>query len=326
VRTIRFGRTEAQIPAVSLGTWSYGGLNTAGKRSVGWRGHDEDKARDALVAAHAAGITHWDTADVYGDGRSEQLIGGVWKTVPRDEVFVATKVGWGPAEHGHAYHPKHIREQLETSLTNLGVEAVDLYYFHHANFGDDDAYLDDAVATVHTLRDEGKLRFVGLSDWFSEKIMKVIAKVDPDAVQPYRNVVNDTYASSGLKGWCDEHDVGVAFFSPIRHGLLLGKYAEPTTFEEGDFRANVPEFGDAEALDNYRAKRDALRERFGDSAQPVLRALLGALLADAPTGTVLLGQRNPEQVAAGADAGAALSAEDAAWVLELYADMRTEPE
>ncbi len=322
MRTIRFGRTERQVSVVSLGTWSYGGLNTAGKRSVGWSGHDENDARQALLDAHAAGINHWDTADVYGDGRSESLIGSVWTSVPRDEIFVATKVGWGPADHGHHYHPKQIREQFEGSLRRLGVETIDLYYFHRADFGTDNAYLDDAVALLRTFRDEGKLKHIGLSDWSSEKIMGCIERVDPDAVQPYRNVVADTYASSGLKAWVEKHDVGVAWFSPIRHGLLLGKYEQPTTFEEGDFRSNIPEFGDADALKAYRDNRDALAERFASLPQPVLGPLLGALSAGAPTSCSLLGQRNPKQVAAAAVADTELSADDAAWVMKLYAGLR----
>ena len=96
MRRLRFGRCEAEVSAVSLGTWAYGGANKVGQRSVGWSGHDDHAARAALRAAHAAGITHWDTADVYGNGRSEQLIGGIWGDVPRDEVFVASKVGWDP--------------------------------------------------------------------------------------------------------------------------------------------------------------------------------------------------------------------------------------
>ena len=93
---IRFGRTNVRVPAVSLGTWGHGGeLVTETGQSVGWSGHDDTQAKQALVAAWRNGITHWDTADVYGDGRAERLIGEVFEaTVPRKDIFLATKFGW----------------------------------------------------------------------------------------------------------------------------------------------------------------------------------------------------------------------------------------
>ncbi len=324
MRTIRFGRTERQLPAISVGTWSHGGPKTVGKQAVGWGGGDDRLATAALARAAEQGIVHWDTADVYGDGQAERLIGGLWDQVARDRIFLATKIGWDPGPHGHAYHPLQIRERLERSLRLLRTERVDLYYFHRCEFGPDDRYLDDAVALFRDLRDEGKIGHIGLSDWDLYKVVRYAERVEPDVVQPYRNVLDDTYAASGLKAWVEAHDAGVAFFSPLKHGLLLGKYERPTTFEEGDMRNRVPEFRDQELLDHLRRCRDQVTERFGDrTAQPVLQALLGALLADAPGACVLLGMRNPEQVDAAAGLGDLLSADEAEWVRALY---RARPE
>lgn len=323
MRTIRLGRTGVEVPAISVGTWSYGGLNTSGPASVGWSGHDPALAEAALREAHAHGLTHWDTADVYGNGRSEALIGRVLADLPRDELFLASKVGWDKGGHEVAYHPDLIREKLERSLANLGVEQLDLYYLHHCDFGPSDASLDDAVALLAELRDQGKFRFLGLSDWDSAKIVRCADRVDPDVIQPYRNVSADEYVSSGLKAWIDEHDAGVAFFSPIRHGLLLGKHEAPVEFPEGDFRRNVAGFGDAAVLETLRNKASELRARFGDQPSAVLRALLQALLSDAPTGCVLLGLRSPDQVRDALAAGEALSDEDSAFVRGLYEGVET---
>ena len=321
MRRIRLGRTNAEVPAISLGTWSYGGLNSVGPRSVGWRDHDDATVRQALRAAHEAGITHWDTADVYGDGRSEALLGGMWGDVPRDEIFLATKVGWDPGDHPRFYHPEQIRARVERSLKLLQTEAIDLYYLHHCDFGPDDQDLEPALEVIRGLKQEGKIRWIGLSDWADEKIVRVIDRVDPDVVQPYRNVIHDTYASSGLEAWIEAHDAGVCFFSPIRHGALLGKYEGPEAFPEGDFRQNVDLFQDAEALAQLRANAAWLREEFACDPQPVLNALLGAILADAPTGCALLGQRSPEQVAAAARADRPLSADEAQRVFARYAPL-----
>ena len=132
---------------------------------------------------------------------------------------------------------------------------------------------------MRRFRDEGKIRFIGLSDWDARKIMKFIDRVDPDAVQPFRNVIDDDYESSGLKAWVDAHDLGVAFFSPLKHGLLLGKYDEPQNFPEGDFRSAIPEFRDPKFLARMRYARGEMTRRFPDHPEPVLHALTGALLA-----------------------------------------------
>jgi len=320
MRTLRFGRTNAQVPAISLGTWGHGGPNTAEGTPVGWSGHDDGLARGALVEAHRQGITHWDTADAYGRGHAEELIGQVFaEGVPRNDIFLASKFGYQKGPSDHWYDPAFMRAQCEASLRNLQTDVIDLYYFHHCDFGPNDEYFDDALAAMRSFRAEGKIRFIGLSDWDARKIMKFVERADPDAVQPYRNLVDDDYESSGLKAWVDGHDLGVAFFSPLKHGVLLGKYEEPQTFPEGDFRRNIPEFGDPKFLARMRYARNEMTRRFTDQPEPVIHALTGALLAGNPTATVLLGQRNPKQVdAAVAGGGDVLSDADASWVRRVY--------
>ncbi len=320
MRMIRFGRTNVQVPAISLGTWGHGGPRVSESgASVGWTNNDDAQSKEALVAAYRAGITHLDTADVYGEGHAEELIGDVWGEVQREKIFLATKFGWSWGPANHPYDPKYMRERAERSLRLLRTDVIDLYYFHHCDFRE---YFDGALETMHRLRDEGKVRFIGLSDWESSKIMEYVDRVDPDVVQPYRNVVDDDYESSGLKTWVDAHDVGVAFFSPLKHGLLLGKYDEPVDYGKGDFRSNVEEFRSPEAIERYRRAAAEMRRKFADQREPVIHALTGALLADNPTACVLLGQRNPRQVASAASAGEALSREEAAWVRKMYASPR----
>jgi len=318
MRTIRFGRTEVRVPAISLGTWGHGGPNINEGASVGWSGHDDRLAREALVSAWRHGITHWDTADAYGNGHAEQLIGEVFGEVPRREIFLASKFGWVKGPSGHFYDPRFMRSQCERSLRSLRTDVLDLYYFHHCDFGPKGIYFDDALATMRELKAEGKVRFIGLSDWDASKIMRFIERVDPDVVQPYRNIVDDDYESSGLKQWVGQHDLGVAFFSPLKHGLLLGKYDAPRAFPQGDFRSGIPEFRDPKFIDRMQRARDQMIAHFHGFNEPVLYALTGALLAGNPTATVLLGQRNPKQVEAASVIGEPLTAEGAAWVRRAY--------
>lgn len=307
-----------EVSAVSLGTWGYSGPTMAGDVSVGWSGHDDQHAREALVEAHRRGINHWDTADVYGNGNAERLIGSVWDEVPREEIFLATKVGWDAGRFDHYYHPELMAAQLDKSLANLQTDVIDLYYFHHCDFGPNDEHRAAAIDTMRQFQKEGRIRFIGLSDWSAEKIVHNLETVDPDVVQPYRNVVNDDYEASGLAAAVSQRNLGVAFFSPLKHGLLLGKYEEPVSFPEGDVRERVAEFHDPAAISRYRAAAASLRDRYSGHPQPVLHALVGALLSDAPTACVLLGQRNRSQVDDAAEAGQPLPAEDAAFVRALY--------
>ncbi len=318
MKTVRFGRTGVDTPTVCLGTWGHGGASTVGGRPVGWFGTDDDEARKSLAEAHSAGITHWDTADVYGAGRAERLIGSSWNQVPRDEIFLSTKVGWDPGSHGRYYHPEQIRRQLESSLRNLRTDWIDLYFMHHCDFGVNGEYLDEAVDLLHTFRDAGKIRFIGLSDWKSEALLKYAGRVNPDVIQCYRNVVDDTYEVSGLKRWVEANDIGVAFFSPLKHALLLGVFEGPVTFGSGDHRGALSDFRDYGLISRLRTCRREIERRFPNRAEPILHALIGSLLADCQHACVVLGQRRPAHVKAAARVGEALSSEDARWVRQLY--------
>ena len=207
---------------------------------------------------------------------------------------------------------------MEKSLTNLQTECVDLMYLHHCNFGKNNEYFDDALDTIKRFQEEGKTRFLGLSDWDLYKIMKYIDKVNPDVVQPYRNVMDDSYISSGLKEWIDEKNAGVCFFSPIKHGLLTGKYDKPVKFGNGDFRSRISDFSDEKIIKLMQKNKNLLEEKFSDHPHPVMKGIIDSLLYDAPSGCVLLGQRNVDQVNIAITLGGILSKNDVEWIKSLY--------
>ena len=224
MRKITLGRTNEEVSAISLGTWAFGGASMSGKISVGWGGQDKSDSKRALLAAWEKGINHWDTADVYGDGKSESIIGEMWNDIPRKDIFLATKVGWDKGPFSNYYEPKHMVHNIERSLKNLKTDCVDLVYLHHCNFGKDGEYFDEALDVLTNFKNQGRLRFIGLSDWSNSRIMKYIEMCDPDVIQPYRNVMDDGYIKSGLCSYINKNNLGVCFFSPIKHGLLTGKY------------------------------------------------------------------------------------------------------
>ena len=315
---ITLGKTESSVSNISLGTWAYGGSSTSGNQSVGWADQADTDSKKALLKAHEVGINHWDTADVYGDGRSEGIIGGMWGDISRHDIFLATKVGWDMGTYSHWYHPKKMIQNMERSLKNLKTNCVDLMYFHHCNFGKNGEYFDEAMDVLLKFKRDGKTKFIGLSDWSDEKIMGYIHKVNPEVVQPYRNVMDSSYESSGLKEYIDSYNTGVCFFSPIKHGLLTGKYKSPPKFKKGDYRRNVEAFNSQEIIDKLLENRTKLEDRFKEHPQPVMHGLIAPLLEDAPTGCVLLGQRNIDQVIRASELGGIISKEDARWVKGIY--------
>lgn len=318
MRQIRLGNTNEMVSAVSLGTWSFGGENFSGNVSVGWAHQDDKDSRAVLLACWDNGIHHWDTADVYGDGRSEAMIGSMWNEIPRNKIFLATKVGWDQGSANHWYDPGEMRKNMERSLIKLKTDHVDLLYLHHCNFGKTGEFFDDALTVVKKFQEEGKTRFLGLSDWELHKIMKYIDRAKPDVVQPYRNIWDDTYASSGLQKYVEDHDLGVCFFSPLLHGLLTGKYSKPATFGAGDFRDRTEAFKDQKIIDKMQRNSDLLKQKFHDHPEPVLHGVVDVLLSDSKNSCVLLGQRNKQQAERAITLGEILDQADIHWIKKLY--------
>jgi len=319
MKKINLGRTNEKVSAISLGAWSHGKENNSGGSSVGWAGQSDLDSKKALLKAYTQGINHWDTADVYGDGHSENIIGSMWKEIPRKDIFLATKVGWDMGKYGYWYNPQYMKMKMEKSLLNLKTDCVDLMYLHHCNFGKSNETLDDAIEMILRFKEDGKTRFIGLSDWSSNRILMFIKKVDPDVVQPLYNVYDTEYETSGLKEYAKSNNIGVCYFSPIKHGILTGKYDSIVEFPDGDFRKNVKEFKDIDFINRMKSNKKEIENKFLDLHEnPILHALLGAILYDNPTACALLGQRNEKQASAAGLLGKNLTKEEALWVLSLY--------
>ena len=124
---------------------------------------------------------------------------------------------------------------------------------------------------------------------------------------------------SGLKNYVKLNNLGVCFFSPIKHGILTGKYNTVPDFPKGDFRKNVKEFKDISFIKKMKLNREKIEARFPNiKTEAIMHALLGAILYDNPTGCALLGQRNEDQAISASKLGKEMSKEDAIWVLSLY--------
>ncbi|GMK47788.1 oxidoreductase [Paenibacillus glycanilyticus] len=293
------GRSGLKVSEISLGCWAIGGPSWRDGEPVGWSGNDDNESLAGLRRAHELGINHLDTADVYGDGHSERVIGQFLKDVPRDSVVVASKVGWFRGTAPNAMQPVHIRHQLEQTLTNLGTDHVDLYYFHNTNFGPDDRYLEEAADTMRELQKEGKVRVIGQSAYSYADFMRVCPVTRPDVLQFHYNAFGNEFdrENTNLFRWAEEQNLGMVLFGPLAQGLLLDKFdpEHPPKFGEGDIRSTNQSYS-KERLLEIRRQLQPLKEHFGESTQDLVRAAIQFALAQSPNACVIPGFKNIRQV------------------------------
>lgn len=294
----KLGKSEIEVSEVSLGCWTMGGLNWVNGVPNGWANVDEKEISDAINFAIDHGVNHFDNADVYGNGRAERMLSRILGIRTNDFV-IATKVGWFPGTAAHAYEPKHIKHQCEQSLINLNREYIDIYYFHHGDFGNSDMYLEDAIEVMYKLREEGKIRLIGQSAYSHEDFVKLIPKVKPDVIQSFASAMDDRFLQDGspTRILLDKHQISFVAFGPLAQGILLGKYnaKNPPSFDAGDHRATVERFK-PEKLSKVEPKLEKLKVKFGSSNQELSRAALQYLLFYKQVGAVIPGFRNLEQV------------------------------
>ena len=306
MRYRELGQTGVKVSEISLGCWTMGGLNWVNGNPNGWADVDEAEVKRGIDYALDQGVNHFDNADVYGNGRAERMLSRVLGARTK-KVTIATKVGWFPGTAENAYEPAHIRHECEQSLINLKRDVIDLYYFHHGNFGPKDRYLDDAVDVMFKLRKEGKIRLIGQSAYSNEDFTRLVPKVKPDVLQSWANAMDDQFIRKGtpVRKLLDEKKMSFVAFSPLAQGILLGKFnaKKPPKFEAGDHRRGDKRFSGPE-LKKMEPKIKKLKERFGKEPKDLARAALQYLLAEPCVACVIPGFRNLDQVRmnlAGAD-------------------------
>lgn len=310
------GRTGRDVSVVGLGCWQLG---------ADW-GHVDE--RDALAVLHAAvdaGVTFFDTADVYGDGRSEQLIARFLADRPDAGVTVATKCGRRADPHVPAsFTPENLRAWIDRSRANLGVEQLDLVQLHCPPtpvFSSDEVFdaLDALVA-------EGALAAYGVSVETCDEALTAIARPNVASVQIILNAFRLKPLEKVLPT-AAEAGVGIIARVPLASGLLSGKYDETTTFGADDHRTynrhgEAFDVGETFSGVPYEVGVAAARELAGIVPAPVATAAFALRwIIDQPgVSTVIPGARNAEQARANAAAAAvtALTAEQQDAVRAIY--------
>jgi aryl-alcohol dehydrogenase-like predicted oxidoreductase len=233
MRDRRFGRTGWNVSEIGYGMWGMGG----------WTGSDDEESLRALDHAVAFGCTFFDTAWVYGNGRSESLLGRTLRQHPGARLTVATKIPpknmqW-PAKPessiAETYPPDHIREYTEKSLLNLGVGAIDLQQFHV--WSDHWAVDEQWQRAVRHLKDEGLVRAFGISvnRWQPTNVLRTLATGMIDSVQVVYNIF-DQAPEDELFPYCQEHDIAVIARVPFDEGSLTGTLTAESRWPQGDWR------------------------------------------------------------------------------------------
>jgi aryl-alcohol dehydrogenase-like predicted oxidoreductase len=223
-----------------------------------WYGQTDDG--ESIATIHRAlelGITFLDSADVYGQGRNEQLVGRAIAG-RRDEVVLATKFGNRWFDDGSRTidgSPEYVRSALDASLQRLGVDHVDLYYQHRV---DANTPIEETVGALAELVRAGKVKHIGLSEAGADTIRRAHAVHPITALQSeYSLWTRDP--EGAVLDTCRELGIGFVAYSPLGRGFLAGRFASPDELDEGDFRKNHPRF-QGDNLEHNRRIAEAVKE------------------------------------------------------------------
>lgn len=289
-QTVVLGRSGLEVTPICYGCWQMGGTF--------WGEQPRSALIEAVHAAVDCGINFFDTADAYGDGEAERILGEALRGVPRDKIVVATKVYHHFYEDGHR-HPDlsrdYVLEECEASLERLGLEYVDLYQAHA---WDPFTPIDETIEAFDMLVDAGKIRAYGVSNFSVEQLRTALRCGNVSTMQPYYNLL-EPKGETDLLPLCEAEDVGVLVYSPLLRGLLTGKFIGDETFE--DLRGRDARFKGA-AFKELIDKVEKLRPMAEERNVSITQLVLAATVAHPAIHCAIVGIKNADQIreAAGA--------------------------
>jgi aryl-alcohol dehydrogenase-like predicted oxidoreductase len=290
----RLGQTELRVSRVCFGTWQAGG---------DWGGIDNEEAEAAVRRALELGINFFDTAQAYGWGRSERLLGEALARElrsHREDVVIATKGGlrMKDGELGRDCSPEWLREGIEASLRELGTDYVDLYQLH---WPDLETPFEETAGALEEFVQEGKARYIGVSNFTAQQIAAFQRTRGIDTLQPPYHIFRRDIEHEILP-YCREHGIGVLVYSPLAHGLLTGKFDEDTEFGEDDWRSGSQVFQGDEFGRNLSIVRE-LDRYAGERGWTVAQLAIAWVLSTPGVDVAIVGARNPGQIEGTAPAG-----------------------
>ena len=225
------GGTGLRVSEIGFGAWGIGG---SANGAVAYGPTDDDESKRALRGAYDAGVTFFDTADFYGFGHSEEVLGSALADV-RSEVLFATKVGMLDATGAQDFSPAYIRRAVDASLRRLGTGYIDLYQLHSppVSLIEQDA---GVMSCLEDLQREGKIRAFGVSVRSPEEGLAAVRRLGVKCIQVNFNLLDQRAFENGLFDLCTERGVGVVVRTPLCFGFLTGQYSASDRFDPADHR------------------------------------------------------------------------------------------
>jgi aryl-alcohol dehydrogenase-like predicted oxidoreductase len=312
----KLGKTDLDISVVTFGAWAAGGWM--------WGGTERSDAVKAIRASYDLGVTSIDTAPIYGQGTSEEIVGEAIKGIPRDQVQILTKYGmrWDIKKGDLAFKSKDnngkdigiykysgkesIVKECEDSLKRLGTDYIDLYQIH---WPDNTTPIEETMKAVEQLIKQGKVRYAGVCNYNAEQMAEAEKYISLASNQvPYSMVKRDI--EEDVVPYCLQNHKGILAYSPLERGLLTGKMKPGYQFAKGDHRASVHYYKD-ENLIRTNAFLEQIKP-IADAKGITLGQLVILWTLEQPGITIaLVGARNAQQAIQNAKAtDAHLSAEE----------------
>jgi aryl-alcohol dehydrogenase-like predicted oxidoreductase len=297
MRTRRLGNTDLELTVIGLGTWAIGG-----PWQFGWGPQDDADSIRTILAAMDGGINWIDTAPIYGCGHSETIVGLALREIS-EKPLVATKCSllWNDKrEKVNCLDHDSIIKECEDSLKRLGVEVIDLYQMH---WPQPEAQLEEGWEAMATLVQQGKVRYIGVSNFSLEQLQRVAAIHPVTSLQPpYSMLRRDIEAE--LIPYCGKNNIGIVAYSPMQKGLLTGKFSKEhlATLAPDDHRLNDPNFS-GEQFEKNLAIVESLKSIAGRNGKTVAQLAIAWALRKEEVTAAIVGARKQSQIEETVQAG-----------------------
>ena len=298
MRTRQLGNSELELTVVGLGCWAMG----SGGWEFGWGPQDDADSISTIIKAVEMGVNWIDTAAIYGLGHSEKVVGKAIKELG-EKPIVATKCGisWDSSGNINRHLDRErVRKDIEASLRRLDIEPIDLYQIHWP-FPDEN--IEQAWEEMAKLVEEGKVRFIGVSNFSVEQLERIGRIYPPASLQPPYSMVGRDIEKD-LLGYCARNNIGVTVYSPMQKGLLTGKFSAERVSQlaEDDHRRRDADFQEPKLSATLKLVDD-LRKIAERNDGTLGQLAIAWVLRREEVTAAIAGARRPQQIEETAPAG-----------------------